>query len=110
MGCEAANPGLVHASGYLRYSHLHGDRLAVVSEDDLWVASLAGGVARRLTASPSDCSFPRLSPDGATLAYVGRDEGNPELYTMPVAGGAPVRITHLGCEALYLCGWSHDGR
>jgi len=99
----------VHDSGYLRSSHIRGDQLAVVSEDDLWIAPAAGGVARRLTAGPGDCSLPRISPDGTTLAYVGRDEGHPELYTMPIAGGAPVRITHLGCEALYLCGWSHDG-
>ncbi|MGB8266531.1 MAG: PDZ domain-containing protein [Candidatus Velthaea sp.] len=99
----------MNPSGYLRSAHLQSGHLVVVTEDDLWLTTPDGGVARRLTASSGECSLPRLSPDGTTVAYVGRDEGHPELYTIPLAGGSPARITHLGSEALYLCGWSHDG-
>ena len=37
----------------------------------------AGGDAVRLTVSFGTCSFPRLSPDGAWIAFVSTDEGNP---------------------------------
>lgn len=37
----------------------------------------------------------RVSPDGATVAYVSDQSGTPELWTVPAAGGAPRRLTHL---------------
>ena len=80
-----------------------------IAEDDLWLASTEGGIARRLTAGAGECALPRISPDGTLVAYVGRDEGHPEIYTIPIAGGLPTRRTHLGSEALYLSGWSTGG-
>jgi tricorn protease len=97
------------ALGYHRTPHLSGELLVFVTEDDIWTASTAGGIARRLTTSAGECSLPRLSPDGSTIAFVGRDEGHPEVFVMPSAGGPPRRITFLGAEALYVCGWSADG-
>jgi tricorn protease len=95
--------------GYYRTPHLSGDTLVFVAEDDLWTAPTSGGVARRLTASAGECSLPRLSPDGATIAFVGRDEGHPEVFVIPVTGGPARRLTFLGAELLYVCGWSPDG-
>src|SRR5450755_871584 len=97
------------ALGYHRTPHLSRELLAFVTEDDIWTASTAGGIARRLTTSAGECSLPRLSPDGSTIAFVGRDEGHPEVFVMPASGGPPRRITFLGAEALYVCGWSADG-
>ena len=34
---------------YLRHPTLHGDRIAFVADDDLWIVPAAGGIARRLT-------------------------------------------------------------
>ncbi|MBV9102818.1 MAG: PDZ domain-containing protein, partial [Candidatus Eremiobacteraeota bacterium] len=65
---------------------------------------------RRLTASAGETTFPRLSPDGATLAFVGRDEGGPEVYTMPAIGGPPQRLTFLGPTVCVVCAWSADGK
>ncbi|HEY6233871.1 MAG TPA: hypothetical protein VIW69_02045, partial [Candidatus Elarobacter sp.] len=79
-------------------------------EDDLWTVGTGGGVARRITTTEGECTLPRLSPDGTRVAFVGRDEGTPELYVMPSDGGVAQRLTHLGGEALYCCGWSRDGR
>jgi tricorn protease len=97
------------ALGYHRTPHLSRDLLVFVTEDDIWTASTAGGIARRLTTSAGECSLPRLSPDGSTVAFVGRDEGHPEVFVMPSLGGPPRRLTFLGAEALYVCGWSADG-
>ena len=94
----------------MRTPTLADDRIVFVCEDDLWTVGAEGGIARRLTTAAGECSLPRLSPDGSRLAYVGRDEGHPELYVMDAEGGRPERLTYLGGEALHCCGWSHDGR
>lgn len=96
--------------GYYRYPTLSGDRVAFVCEDDVWTAPLAGGTAARLTVTPGICSTPRFSPDGTQLAFVATDEGNPEVYVMPAAGGTPRRLTFLGATIALVNGWTADGR
>ncbi len=95
--------------GYYRYPSIAGDRILYVCEDDLWSVSLEGGDAARLTVSFGTCSFPRFSPDGAWIAFVSTDEGNPELYVMPSRGGEPRRLTFLGAALAWTTGWSADG-
>jgi tricorn protease len=95
--------------GYYRHPTIAQDNLVFVCEDDLWSVPRDGGVARRLTASAGEVTFPRLSPDGSLIAYVGRDEGTPEVYVIPVEGGPPTRLTFLGATGCTVCGWSADG-
>ncbi len=95
--------------GYYRYPTIVGDRIVFVCEDDLWSVGIDGGTATRLTASFGTCSFPRLSPDGRSLAFVSNDEGNPEVYAMPAGGGIPARLTFLGATNAAVTGWSADG-
>ena len=71
--------------GYYRYPCIHGENVVFVSEDDLWTAPAGGGVARRLTSSLGQVSFPAFSPDGSWLAFTGRDEGPGEVYVMPAS-------------------------
>ncbi len=97
-------------SGYVRTPTIANDAIVFACEDDLWIVDTGGGIARRLTTTDGECTLPRLSPDGARLAFVGREEGNPELYVMPTGGGVPRRLTYLGSESLNCCGWSRDGR
>jgi tricorn protease len=96
--------------GYYRYPAVFGDRVVYVCEDDLWSVSVEGGDAVRLTVSFGACSFPRFSPDGASIAFISTDEGNPELYLMPARGGEPQRLTFLGATAASTNGWSDDGK
>ena len=96
--------------GYYRYPTIAADRLVFVCEDDLWSVPAAGGAATRLTATPGVCMLPRLSPDGSRIAFIATDEGHPELYVMPSAGGRPQRLTYLGGTLAGTSAWSPDGR
>jgi tricorn protease len=98
------------AQGYYRFPTIHGDTVVFVCEDDLWTVPAAGGVPRRLTSGLGEASSPCLSPDGRWLAFVGRDEGHPEVYVMPAGGGEPVRRSFQGATLTRLAGWSRDGR
>jgi tricorn protease len=94
--------------GYYRWP-THNDTVVFVCEDHLWSVAASGGVARRLTANPGGIQSPALSPDGALLAFVGRDEGPGEVFVMPAVGGEARRLTFLG-ETMRVCGWSRDRR
>ena len=69
--------------GYYRFPTIHKDTVAFVCEGDLWSVPASGGIARRLTSNPGEITTPAFSPDGALLAFAGRDEGAPEVYVMP---------------------------
>ena len=56
-------------AGYLRYPDIHGDLLAFVAGDEVWLAPASGGRAWPLTADRAPVSYPRFSPDGAKIAW-----------------------------------------
>ncbi|PZR59739.1 MAG: peptidase [Candidatus Meridianibacter frigidus] len=95
--------------GYFRFPTVAGGRIVFVCEDDLWSVPATGGMAARITVSAGDYSRPRLSPDGDTIAFIGSDEGHPEVYVVAAAGGRPQRLTYLGGTVASLSTWSADG-
>ncbi len=116
---------------YIRHPAIHGDRVAFVTDDDLWSLDLAGEhgpraadatdatdatdtadgpTARRLTAGLGEPGTPAWSPCGRWLAYVSRDEQNPEVHVMPAEGGPARRLTWLGTD-VRVRGWTtHEGK
>ena len=94
--------------GYYRFPAIHGDTIVFAAEGDLWQVARTGGVAARLTSHPADEAYPAVSPDGKTLAFVAAYEGPAEVYTMPLAGGPPVRRTFDGGGARVV-GFAPDG-
>ena len=97
------------ASGYYRYPTIFKNNVAFVCEDDLWFVPARGGVARRLTTNLGTTSHPSFSPDGKWLAFIGREEGESEVYVMPGDGGALTRLTYFGSMTTVL-GWTPDGK
>ena len=85
-------------AGYFRYPTIAGDTIVFVSEDDMWSVRADGGTAHRLTAGLSEESRPILSPDGAQLAFMSREEHHAEVWVMPGSGGPAHRVTWLGAN------------
>jgi tricorn protease len=96
--------------GYYRQPAIHGDTIVFGAEGDLWRVAVGGGEAARLTSAPGPEEFPVISPDGATVAFRASYEGPTEIYTMPLAGGLPVRRTWSDDGAARPVGWRPDGR
>ena len=97
--------------GYYRQPALHGKTLVFHAEGDLWKVPVSGGTARRLTTHLERERFPVISPDGQTIAFTASYEGPSEVYTMPMAGGKPERLTYEGVSgrrAPYPVSWKSD--
>ncbi len=58
----------------------------------IWTLPISGGEPRLVTPlAPS--YLHGMSPDGSTLAYCAQREGEYDVYTIPVSGGAETRLT-----------------
>jgi serine/threonine protein kinase/Tol biopolymer transport system component len=80
------------------------------------VQKLEGGApAVQEIETPSTYNWSLLgwTPDGHALTYVHNTAGNIiNLYMQPLAGGAPVQLTHFDSEpaSVIAYGWSRDGK
>ncbi|SDG73619.1 tricorn protease [Sinosporangium album] len=93
---------------YLRFPTIFKDVVVFAAEDDLWMVPADGGRAFRLTAGVAEAAYPRFSPRGERLAFVGREEGPEEVYVMPADGGAARRVTFHGARCT-VTGWDPAG-
>jgi dipeptidyl aminopeptidase/acylaminoacyl peptidase len=72
-------------------------------DSNWWVATLDAidaktGAVRQIAKPATQANFPRISPDGKTVAYIGglmSDFGSVggDIWTVPLAGGAPTNRT-----------------
>jgi len=77
----------------LRSPSISDTHLTFVYGGDIWVAEKNGANPRRVTTNPGVESNPIFSPDGKQIAFSGNYDGNNDVYTIPVYGGEPKRIT-----------------
>lgn len=60
---------------------------------DLYRMTIDGGVAERLTRTPSIETAPSFSPDGSKIVFESDRSGIPQLYIMDASGGEAQRIS-----------------
>jgi len=65
----------------------------------LWICSVEGGEARRLTRGDGSDTRPRWSPDGKSLAFISTRGGNSQVWILSLDGGDPRPLTSLSTEA-----------
>lgn len=78
----------------LRFPAIYENIVVFSYGGDLYSVDKDGGVARKLTSDIGYEMMPRFSPDGKTIAFTGQYDGNTEVFTIPVQGGIPKRITY----------------
>lgn len=93
----------------LRSPDVFGDNVVFTYAGDLWVASTAGGSARRLTSSPGLESNAKFSPDGTQIAFTAAYDGASDVYVVPTEGGEPKRLT-FDPEPDSVVDWTPDGK
>jgi tricorn protease len=93
--------------GYFSQPAISENSIVFISDDDLWLVSRQGGVARRLTAHRGFVSSPVFSPDGKSIAYISSEAGvEHDVYLMPAEGGEAKRLTWLGVNRI--SGWKNN--
>ncbi|MCX7987058.1 MAG: PDZ domain-containing protein [Bacteroidales bacterium] len=81
-------------SRLLRFPAIWDNKIAFSYGGDLYVTTLEGGIARKITSHKGYEMFPRYSPDGKWIAFTGQYDGNTEVYLIPSEGGTPKRLTY----------------
>jgi tricorn protease len=96
-------------AGMMRTPDVSATQIVFSYAGDLWLAPREGGSATPLSSPAGIETFPRFSPDGKSIAFIGNYDGNSDLYTLPASGGVPHRVTYHP-SAEWLQDWTADGR
>ena len=94
----------------LRFPDIHGNQVVFCYAGDLWVASVDGGNATRLTAHPGIELFPKFSPDGKSIAFTGQYDGDEQVYVIPTSGGVPKQLTFYPARGPLPPRWGFDNQ
>lgn len=96
---------------FVSYPTLSPDGKTIVFsyDGDLWKVSSDGGQAYRLTAMDGNETAPRISPDGKWLAFSSSQNGNLDVYIMPIGGGDIRQLTYHDAMDM-VDSWSWDSQ
>lgn len=102
-----------------RFPDVSADQIVFSYAGDLWIVSIDGGQAKKLTNDKGLELFAKFSPDGKYIAFTGQYDGNTHVYYMPAEGGEPTRLTYhpaiartserMGPEHVVM-DWTSDGK
>ena len=105
----------------LRFPTIGGGKIVFSYAGNLYSVDENGGTATKLTSDVGYECFPKISPDGKTIAFTAQYDGNTEVYTIPITGGEPRRLTWTGLVSRdqvgermgpnnIVMGWTPDGK
>lgn len=86
-----------------------GQTVVFSFEGDLWKAEVKTGNAVRLTGMQGYETDAKVSPDGKWIAFTGRQNGNADVFIIPVAGGEVKQLTYFS-GADNVSSWSWDSK
>ena len=121
LGSLSTLLGAQNEARLLRFPSVGKGIIAFSYSGDIYTVPLEGGSASRITSHVGYEVFPKISPDGKTIAFTGQYDGNTEVYTVPVTGGEPRRLTYtatldrdnigdrMGPNNIVM-GWTPDGK
>ncbi|MCG6187226.1 S41 family peptidase [Maribellus maritimus] len=99
--------------GYYRFPTLYKNYTVFTAEGDLWQYNQETNLCYRLTTHHGMESNAAISPDGKSVAFNAEYDGPTEIYTIPLEGGIPKRITFEGLSGRngpVLYNWTKDGK
>ncbi len=76
---------------------------------DIYLLSIEGGKARRITSGPAFDVQPRFSPDGATISFTSDRAGGDNIWTANRDGSSPTQVTKEDFRLLNNAVWTPDG-
>lgn len=89
---------------------MHGDLVAFVAEDDVWLAPIGGGRAWRVSALQLPARNPRFTPDGSKVVWGVVQGRAPEVVVADVDGGGFQQLTYFGHQTTRVKGFDSLGR
>src|SRR5437763_16705142 len=91
------DPQLSPDGKWVAYTVTHSSLKENRGTTRIWLADVASGTSRQLTAGPGSDRQPRWSPDGRTLAFVSTRESGAQLWLLNMggAGGEARRVSSL---------------
>ena len=93
----------------LRQPSVSDTHIAFTYGGDIWVSAIDGSHLLRITSTQAVERNPHISPDSKLIAFSSNRSGTDCIYTVPIEGGTPVRLTWHPSAATAR-GWTPDGK
>ena len=98
------------AARLMRMPDINDGKIVFVYQEDLWTVDSAGGTATRLTVHDGMELYPKFSPDGKWIAFIGNYNGSESVFIIPSEGGEAIRLTYHPDFGCMVAGWTPDSQ